>query len=315
MIVHRSRGRVLLALALIAVVGFSSTSAQRGLRERHAPTSRSADECSLPHAAWIWCDDFERDRLHEYFEYDDGHGSFARANGVGLDGSIGMRARFSAGQQNAGALHLAFGRVPSSDFRTVDDARVIHRDVYWRFYLRNAPGWSAGGGDKLTRAISFASPNSWAEAMIAHVWSGSPPSQDYLVIDPASGLDRAGVLRTSRYNDFAHLRWLGAARARMPTFDADHIGRWHCIEVHAKLDDPGRSNGVFELWIDETLAARRDRLAWVGSFAAYGINAVFLENYWNGGAPKTSVRDFDNFVVSSERIGCLPTASRDSARP
>jgi hypothetical protein len=65
------------------------------------------------------------------------------------------------------------------------------------------------------------------------------------------------------------------------------------------------SNGVFELWIDDWLEARRDHLAWLGrAQQAYGINTVFLENYWNAGSPASQSRYFDNFVVSTRRIGC-----------
>ena len=48
----------------------------------------------------------------------------------------------------------------------------------------------------------------------------------------------------------------------------------------------------------------RSGLNWVGSYAAYGINAVFIENYWNAGSPVVQERYLDNFVVSRARIGC-----------
>jgi hypothetical protein len=43
---------------------------------------------------------------------------------------------------------------------------------------------------------------------------------------------------------------------------------------------------------------------WLGSFAAFAWNAVFLENYVNAGAPQAQERYFDDFVVSTQRIGC-----------
>jgi hypothetical protein len=44
----------------------------------------------------------------------------------------------------------------------------------------------------------------------------------------------------------------------------------------------------------------------VGSYNACGINAVYLEQYQNTGAPAANVRVLDNFVVSTQPIGCLP---------
>ena len=43
-------------------------------------------------------------------------------------------------------------------------------------------GWSGGGGDKLSRAFVFAN-SGWAEAALAHVWSGTSagPDGNYLM--------------------------------------------------------------------------------------------------------------------------------------
>ena len=56
------------------------------------PPPPGSAECAVPQPGWIWCDDFEQDRLGQYFEYVDDGGSFVRASGVGLNGSAGMRA-------------------------------------------------------------------------------------------------------------------------------------------------------------------------------------------------------------------------------
>jgi hypothetical protein len=263
------------------------------------------NECASPGTGWIWCDDFEQNRLSSYFEYDNAGGDFVRAAGVGLNGSYGMRARWSsAGQVSAGSLHLAFGKTPQSYFRAVDAGTQIYRDIYWRMYVRRAPGWTGGGGDKLSRAIVFASSSSWAEAIGAHVWSGTSPgpTQSYLTIDPASGTDAAGNLTATGYNDFN--RWLGQVTGTTPMYSDATAGTWYCVEAHVKLNDAGQSNGVFQLWIDGSLEAQETGMNWLGSFSSYGINAVFFENYWNAGAPKAEERYFDNLVVSTQRIGC-----------
>jgi hypothetical protein len=70
------------------------------------------------------------------------------------------------------------------------------------------------------------------------------------------------------------------------------------------LNDPGQANGRFVLWVDGVEDARIEQINWLGSYSAFGVNAVMLENYWNGGAPTEQSRYFDNFVVSTARIGC-----------
>jgi uncharacterized protein YjdB len=266
-------------------------------------TNRLVRECGSPGGGWLFCDDFETNRLGSYFEYDDANSSFTRTSGVGLDGSAGMRAHWNAGQVNAGALRLAFGRTPDPYMRPVDGGTASYRELYWRVFLKNQSGWTGGSADKLSRAIVFANAN-WAEAAIAHVWGADAPYGNYLALDPASGTDAAGNLKSTQYNDFANFRWLGSARSQTPLFDAAHVGSWYCVEAHVRLNDAGQSNGTFELWIDGALEAQRTGLNWLGSFSAYGLNALFFENYWNNGAPQAEERYFDNLVVSTQPIGC-----------
>ena len=140
--------------------------------------------------------------------------------------------------------------------------------------------------------------------MIAHLWAGSSPNASYLVIDPASGTDAGGHVRATGYNDFKNLRWLGSVRGTRSVFDDRSAGAWQCIEAHVRLNEGGHSDGAFESWIDGRPDAAKSGLNWVGRFSEYGINAIFLENYWNGGAPRAVERSLDDLVVSRTRIGC-----------
>jgi len=245
------------------------------------------------HPEWIFCDDFDDGtalrREGRYFEYGDDSGDFAPVPGAGINASTGMRTIFQAGEVGAGGFKLAFGRVPSSYFdkgiRNTED----FRDIYYRMYLKNQLGWE-GSPAKLSRATVFAGSN-WSQAMIAHLWS----SDDYLLVDPASGVDEHGNVVTTGYNDFENL----------PIFGPGYDEKWYCIEAHIRLNDPNASNGVQEFWIDGNLEARRDGLNFVDSYTDYAINAIFIENYWNSGSLKEQQRYFDNLVVSTERIGCM----------
>jgi hypothetical protein len=286
-------------------IGVSTEGKSAAMELTVVPVTGAIAECGAPQPGWIWCDDFEEDRLGAYFEYDS-QDSFVRTPGSGFGGSVGMRARFATGQVNAGALHVAFGRTPGRYFRAVDAGTEVYREVYWRIYVRYEAGWIGGGGNKMSRAQSLATPQ-FAQAMIAHVWSGSSPEQptiNYIGLDPASGIGSGGRLVTRSYNDFDQLVWLGATWGKTPVFDEAHVGKWYCIEAHARLNDPGRSNGVFELWIDGRPEVRQTGLGWMGGFRDYGINTVYLENYWNDGAPQPQERHFDNFVISRQQIGC-----------
>jgi hypothetical protein len=256
-------------------------------------------------ASWLFCDDFEVNRLSKYFEYSNPNGSFTRTAGIGFGGSTGMQAKFTTGQSNAGSLKLAFGKTPDPYLRPVDAGTKVYRELYWRMYVKNDPTWTGGGADKLSRAQSLAN-SQWAQAMVAPVWSGNPSTsaKNYLMLDPATGVS-GNTLMTTAYNDFAHQQFLGLRQGITPIFDAAHVGKWYCVEAHVKLNDAGQLNGKFEFWIDNQLQASRSDLNWVGGYSAYGINTVFFENYWNNGSPKAQSRYFDNIVLSTDRIGCL----------
>jgi hypothetical protein len=76
------------------------------------------------------------------------------------------------------------------------------------------------------------------------------------------------------------------------------------------------SDGVFEFWVDGSLEARRDDLNWVGTWQNYGINAVFIENYWNNGSPADQQVFYDDLVISTKPIGsAAPPPEPDSTPP
>jgi len=188
----------------------------------------------------------------------------------------------------------------------ISDTTTKFREIYWRMYVKAQAGWIGGAHDKLTRAIVFGSSN-FAEAAAAHVWGGDPGSADTmgLILDPATGVDGSGNLVSTGYN--SGLTYLGQAKHApnpTPIFNAAHVGQWYCVEAHVKLNDSGSSNGIFELWINDSLEAQKTGMNWVSSYSAFGINAIYFENYWNDGATQAEDRFFDNIVVSTQRIGC-----------
>ncbi|HTT28254.1 MAG TPA: Ig-like domain-containing protein [Solirubrobacteraceae bacterium] len=259
--------------------------------------------CANPQPGWIWCDDFEQNRLSSYFEVDDGGGSFTRVAGAGRNGSTGMQATYAAGQVSNGSLHLAFGKTPQSYMRPVDAGTALYTDVYWRFYVKYQAGWTGGMGGKMTRTLGFVSASSFNSFNYGQSYELSD-GQLTLSIDPASGTDAAGNLVTTGYNDFAHMRYLGETLGTTPIFDASHVGQWYCLEYHVKLNTPGQSDGMFEVWINGASEISRTGLNWRGTYEAWGINAIYLENYWNSGSPQQQSRYFDDFIVSTQRVGC-----------
>lgn len=278
-----------------------------------------ADECpsnwKTLHPAWLWCDDFETDKTSNYFD-SSGQGGFARVSGIGYNNSYGMRASWTSGQVDAGSLKLALGLTPSGAGMPPPagvDSTTKFREIYYRVYLKSQANWvgqGSGHNSKFTRAISFVASN-WSEAMIAHLWSNDTGgNNNYLLIDPASCVTGSTV-NCVGYNDSSHIVYLGGASGTTPIFTSPNAGTWNCVEAHVKLNDAGQSNGIQEFWIDGHLEASKTNLNFIGSYSTYGINAVFFENYINGGASQAQSRYWDNLVVSTQRIGC----SMDTSAP
>lgn len=269
------------------------------------PAIAQSSECEtlrVPEDQLIWCDDFEDSDLPQsglvadnYHDYTDDGGRLERVNFEAKNGEYSLRQAYrTAGEQSAGYFFRTFGRSPvSSQSHSSEDIR----EVYWRLYVMH-PDDFIDFPDKLTRATVFASPNR-AQAMIAHVWLEESQRQVWM-LDPASGTDEAGILKSTQWNDFANIRYLGQQHSTTPVAR----GQWQCVEIRVALNSAGNEDGIFQMWIDDQLVAESQTLNWLGSYDDFGINAVSIESYWNSGSPTGQSRYIDSLVIAKQRIGC-----------
>jgi len=257
----------------------------------------------------FFCDDFESTSplTERYFEVNNDEGDLLVMNNIGRDGGRALRILFQQGEVGAGGLSKSFGKIPSNYIAQNASRRdTSFTEIYWRMDVRHQPGWQGNGPAKLSRALVFANAN-WAQGMMAHLWSGGTDDK-YLIMDPASGIDTNGMLRSTKYNDFANLRWLGYRLGTTPMFADENAGTWYCVVGHVKLNTPGSLDGVFEFWINDTLQQSATNLNWHDTWnndtSNMTINAVFFESYWNAGSPVQQERYFDNLLISTQPIPC-----------
>jgi uncharacterized protein (DUF2147 family) len=241
----------------------------------------------------IWFDDFD-----EAKSYMESRGEPDKNIHFGQSGSS-MKAGFKKGDVTGeGDRKVAFGDFPETTF-AIKKGKTFD-EIYWRIYVKHEHGWE-GAPAKMSRATSIVSGN-WQQTMIAHVWSGA---NNTLTLDPARGVEgQTDQIRTTKYNDFEHLTWLGnKPTSKFKISSTEESGYWVLVEARAKLNTPGKEDGINQLWIDGRLEAERLNLNLRGTYTKHGINAVFLESYWNNGSPKTQGRWYDNFVISTKPIG------------
>ncbi|NDV16942.1 hypothetical protein GO009_12990 [Muricauda sp. TY007] len=241
----------------------------------------------------IWYDDFSTSKV-----YLDQRGKIDTSENYGdYGGSVNVG--FNKGDVfGKGDRKVAFGDFPGNG--PVQHPNRSFDEVYWRIYVKHEKGWE-GAPAKMSRATSIVS-KKWNQAMIAHVWNGGAT---VLTLDPARGVKgQTDSIVTTKYNDFDHLFWLGHdPKGTFHLTSNEESGYWVLVEARAKLNTPGKSDGINQLWIDGRLEIDRHGLNFRGSYTEHGINAVFLESYWNSGAIKDQGRWYDNFVIATERIG------------
>jgi len=264
-----------------------------------------------PDSNVLFCESFERAGSSEssidfqpYFVATDDNGSLTRTTEESIQGSHSAKANWSQGAINAGSFQINFGRHPfSSQINSKEDIR----EIYWRMYVKY-PSNFVNYPSKYSRLMIMAD-NNWAQAMIAHVW-GHSGNEALLKSDPATGVVN-NVLKTTKWNDFANLKWLGAKFAKTSMTK----GQWICLEAHVKLNDAGMSNGIFELFINDQQETTDNGLNWVGNWNQYGLNSILFSNYWNGGSSVAQSRFIDAIVISKNKIGCLNSNQKQPKEP
>lgn len=255
--------------------------------------------------AVIWYDSFDGPESvqQQYLEYESGSPGGKRTDKEALGGKgQSMELFYAKGKQGVGGRKLLFGDAP---FGKPLRKGEKFTDVYWRIYVKHQKGWT-GAPAKMSRATGFAS-SSWTQAFILHVWSGAGST---LTLDPARGV-RDGQIVTTKYNDFANLKWIGnSPSGTFPVHATEESGRWICVEARLKLNTPGKADGVAQLWVDGRLDTERSNMDFRGTYEAHTINAVLLESYWNDGSPSDQYRWYDDFVVSTKPIGPVTAPSK-----
>lgn len=242
--------------------------------------------------AVIWYDSFDEGPKKNAME----SSPLDKKTGYGNQGGS-MLCFYEKGKRGKGGCKVFFGDSPTYVKQALRRGESFD-EIYWRIYVKHEPGWE-GSPAKMSRATSLVSPK-WAQAMIAHVWSSHSSS---LTLDPVCCV-KGDQVQTKQYNDWKGMKWLGNKPvSRFPIHATVESGYWVLVESRAKLNTPGKSDGINQLWIDGRLECERKNLNFRGSYAKHGINAVFLEAYWNDGSPKNQSRWYDDFVISTEPIG------------
>jgi hypothetical protein len=182
-------------------------------------------------------------------------------------------------------------------------------DVWIRWYARFQPGfkWSTYEGFKMVYMFKTGGGSGPLYYTIAY-------NSDWLSMYPQTG----GTQVPSAYLDsLNHYHCNGCGWLSLfPSGQSD--GSWHAFEIHAKIESPGKNDGVFQAWVD-------GRIVIDANTVNYGMadNGYLFSNFTIGSNAKTpnnggcAYVDFDDIAVrNTGYIGLLKEGGENqSARP
>ncbi|MCD6498642.1 MAG: hypothetical protein J7M25_10135 [Deltaproteobacteria bacterium] len=238
------------------------------------------DDWQNRHPEWLWCDDFEDGAsiTDKYPDYS--------TNGMtvtdqdALSGTHSLQQHYDAGQVDAGWISFFYGDTLGHDYGPVRQA------IYMRWYHKFEAGFE-GLPPKMARITSIGP--GWNKRMGVHCWIEEDQISADVHAPDSTQANSSG--------------WLAIQHSGFSYADPNNIGRWVCIEMYVKANTPGQTDGEYTFWVDGQRVIHQTSVDLVGS-TDYHFNNAMLDCYWNDGSPKAQNRYYDNFVVSTERIGC-----------
>ncbi len=224
------------------------------------------------HPEWLWFDDFESGtQLSANYQDVDTTG-FSIVTTDAVSGAHALQQHYTKGMVDAGWI-----------IRVNNQGYPSH--LFMRFYHKFENGFS-GFPPKMAR-MRCRSRTDWKSAFAVNCWI-----DDYKVV--------ADVYSTNSTQGSVE-DWLPIAISNFSFKNSINIGKWICFEMEVLLNSPGKQDGLYRIWADNSLIVERTNVDLRGA-EEYLINEVMLDCYWNGGSPKEQNRYFDNFVISTQRI-------------
>lgn len=237
-----------------------------------------ASECNTEKRspAWIFCDDFESGSLDSY--QDKSTNGLSISNEQAFRGNLAVKQHYTTGQKAAGWLSYISNQLPDHIF------------IRWYHFFQS--GYETAPA-KMLRVQNRNHQGDWSKQFAVHVWATN------------------NLLTLDTYSKFSQQRnasdWLAVATSNYNAIAAENLNRWVYFELEVKLNQSGASDGLFRLWADDKLIIEKLNVDIRGD-SNLGFNEVMIDTYFNAGASSPLSRYYDNFVVSSEKIGPIKSA-------
>jgi len=171
-------------------------------------------------------------------------------------------------------------------------------EIYFRYYLRFADDWAPARGGKLPGIAGTYGRAGWGGRAVngRDGWSARG-----LFLGQKDGRTPIGFY-------CYHADMKGSYGSNW-VWDRDRLGylennRWYCVEQYAKMNTPGRNDGILRGWIDGRLAFEKTDIR-MRDVDSLKIESVWLNVYLGGTWTSTSEHHLyiDNVVIARKYIG------------
>lgn len=199
-----------------------------------------------------------------------------------------LRIKVERGDHYGASLQFSFGKHRGAE----------PEEIYFRYYLRLADDWDPATGGKLPGIAGTYGRAGWGGRRVngRNGWS-------------ARGLflrRRNGRTPIGFYCYHADMKGQYGSNW---VWEKDHRGylennRWYCIEQYAKMNTPGRNDGILRGWVDGRLAFEKADVR-MRDVDTLKIESVWLNVYLGGSQTARSDHHLyiDNVVISRRYIG------------
>lgn len=175
--------------------------------------------------------------------------------------------------------------------------------AYFRYYLKIAEGANVSGGGKLPGFAGTYNKAGWGGRGNTGKNGWSARGGFYKTISDKNS-PWAGRVSIGQYIYEVGENKYGKTFPWGHDLSTLEPGRWYCIEQHLKLNTPGQSNGLLEIWIDGVKIYRKSDL-YLRDTKKLKIEKVWLNFYFGGVAKPLQNFDMyiDNVVIAADYIG------------
>ncbi len=246
---------------------------------------------------WIFCEDFEGDEPEANFDSFPNADEFAVSDELAHSGSSAIRIRHLSGQNNVGSAHIRFGDAPQG--RVIEQPESQFDEVWVRAWVANDLQWPGGGHGESLKLEALAA----GDARVSHAMMHNFHEDDVQRMLLSTCVND-GMLECDGVQDFMDDVNIASAPGTAPINASGQAGQWHCVVLHARLNDSGDTNGAGSLSVDGQLEVEADQLDWRGPIDV-GFNRLRVTSWATpAGTDDDRTRYVDDVAVAAVELTC-----------